>query len=74
MTSIGICFLAYVLLAMFFLFDSSDPEEMMWLPVGLFFICVNYFGMAFPTSASPILFLRFNDIVINGERKEWVAT
>ena len=58
--STGICLFVYLILSMFFVFDLSDPEEQMWLMVGLIFICVNYFPMAVSASGSTILQIRFN--------------
>lgn len=63
LTSTGICILTYLLLTMIFLFDLTDPEEFMWLSVGLIFVFINCFPMAFSTSGSTILQIRFNAFI-----------
>ena len=73
LTSIGICLFAYLLLWMIFRVDYSDPEVVPWIPVGLFFLCVNCSPMAFSASGSTLLLLRFNEIITKGKWKEWVA-
>lgn len=74
LASMGLCFFAYLLLSILFLFDISDPEEFMWLPVGLLFVCLNCSPMAFSASASTVFLLRYNAIIKNGKWKEWVST
>lgn len=72
LTSTGICLLTYLLLMTFILFDLTDPEAVMWLPVALIVACITCFPMALSASGSTILLLRFNDIIKNGKWKEWI--
>ncbi|MEN6309451.1 MAG: hypothetical protein ABFD91_17015 [Anaerohalosphaeraceae bacterium] len=61
--STGLCLLAYLLLVTLFMVDHANPEERMWLPVVLYFVCVNCFAMAFTASGSTLLLLRFKEIM-----------
>ena len=72
LVSTGFCLLVYLLLSVFFIFDLSDPEEQMWLLVGLFFVCVNCFSMALSASGSTILQIRFNTFI--KELYQWMGS
>ena len=74
LTSIGVCLFAYLLLWMIFRVNYSDPEEIAWIPVGIFVMFPTCFPMAFSASGSTVLLLRFDEIIKKGKWKKWIAT